>query len=86
MKNCCKRPIYIFHMFSAVFLVIRCPNSCFHNGVCFGASCVCHRGWTGADCSQFHCNDIHNCSGNGQCVGPNVCKCLPGFLVSLFSN
>ncbi|XP_078343101.1 uncharacterized protein LOC144628871 isoform X1 [Oculina patagonica] len=60
--------------------VIRCPNGCFHNGDCVGATCFCYRGWTGHDCSQFHCNDVHNCSGNGQCVGPNVCKCTPGFI------
>ena len=67
-------------------LVIRCPNGCFHNGDCVGATCFCYRGWTGRDCSQFHCNDVHNCSGNGRCVGPNVCKCLPGFLVGLKSK
>ena len=65
------------------FSVIRCPNGCFHNGDCVGATCFCYRGWTGRDCSQYHCNDVHNCSGNGQCVGPNVCKCMPGFLVSV---
>ncbi|XP_022804999.1 uncharacterized protein LOC111342215 isoform X2 [Stylophora pistillata] len=60
--------------------VIHCPNSCFHNGDCIGATCFCHPGWTGEDCSKFHCHDLHNCSGNGQCMGPNVCKCYPGYL------
>ena len=32
---------------------------------------------------MFHCYDLHNCSGNGECMGPNVCKCFPGYLVSL---
>ncbi|PFX25774.1 Tenascin-X [Stylophora pistillata] len=60
--------------------VIRCPNGCFHKGDCVVATCFCYRGWTGQDCSQYHCNDVHNCSGNGECLGPNICKCKPGFL------
>lgn len=60
--------------------VVHCPKGCFHNGACIGAICFCYPGWTGEDCSQFHCHDLHNCSGNGQCMGPNVCKCYPGYL------
>ncbi|KAL9982165.1 hypothetical protein ACROYT_G010976 [Oculina patagonica] len=60
--------------------VIHCPNACYHNGECVGAICHCYRGWTGEDCSQFHCPDLHDCSERGECVGPNVCKCYPGFL------
>ena len=63
-------------------VVIHCPNSCFHNGDCIGATCFCYPGWTGEDCSKFHCHDLHNCSGNGECMGPNACKCYPGYLVS----
>ena len=48
-----------------------------------GAVCFCYPGWTGEDCSKFHCHDLHNCSGNGECMGPNVCKCYPGYLVGL---
>ena len=66
-------------------VVIHCPNGCFHNGDCIGATCFCYPGWTGEDCSKFHCHDLHNCSGNGECMGPNVCKCYPGYLVSVFS-
>ena len=67
------------------FLVVHhCPNGCFHNGDCIGAICFCYPGWTGEDCSQFHCRDLHNCSGNGECIGPNACKCHPGYLVSFF--
>ena len=66
------------------FIVIHCPNSCFHNGDCIGATCFCYPGWTGEDCSKFHCYDLHNCSGKGECMGPNVCKCYPGYLVSAF--
>lgn len=70
------------------FSVIDCPNACFYNGDCVGAVCVCYRGWTGRDCSKFHCDDLRNCSGQGECVGPNVCKCYPGFMVgrSLWSS
>ncbi|XP_022808829.1 uncharacterized protein LOC111345812 [Stylophora pistillata] len=60
--------------------VIHCPNSCFHNGDCIGAICFCYPGWTGEDCSKFDCHDLHDCSGNGECMGPNVCKCYPGYL------
>ncbi|XP_068732633.1 uncharacterized protein [Montipora capricornis] len=59
--------------------VNRCPNSCFHNGDCVGATCFCRRGWTGEDCSQFHCRDVHNCSRRGECLGPNLCKCQRGY-------
>lgn len=48
-----------------------------------GAVCFCYPGWTGEDCSKFHCHDLQNCSGNGECMGPNVCKCYPGYLVGL---
>ena len=65
--------------------VMHCPNACFHNGECLGAVCHCYRGWTGVDCSHFHCPDLHDCSERGECVGPNVCKCYPGFLVGLHS-
>jgi hypothetical protein len=62
-----------------MFLVIRCPNGCFHNGDCIGSTCFCYRGWTGEACSKHHCRDVHDCSGFGACVGPNVCKCISGF-------
>ena len=65
-------------------IVIHCPNGCFHNGDCIGAICFCYPGWTGEDCSRFHCHDLRNCSGNGECVGPNACKCYPGYLVSFY--
>ena len=66
-----------------LFSVVHCPNGCFHHGECVGAVCFCYPGWTGEDCSKFHCHDLHNCSGNGECMGPNVCKCYPGYLVGL---
>ena len=65
------------------FQLSAVQNGCFHNGDCVGATCFCYRGWTGRDCSKYHCNNMHNCSGNGRCVGPNVCKCSPGYLVRM---
>ena len=73
---------WLLRIFS-LFSVFHCPNGCFHNGECVGAVCFCYQGWTGEDCSKFHCHDLHNCSGNGECMGPNVCKCYPGYLVGL---
>ena len=73
---------WLLRIFS-LFSVFHCPNGCFHNGECVGAVCFCYQGWTGEDCSKFHCHDLHNCSGNGECMGPNVCKCYPGYLVRL---
>ena len=66
--------------------VMSCPNGCFHNGDCVGSVCFCYRGWTGEDCSKFHCEDLHGCSGSGECVGPNVCKCYAGFKVGLLTD
>jgi hypothetical protein len=49
------------------------------HGVCssFGGLCFCDPGWKGEDCDEFHCNDIR-CH-NGTCVGPNTCRCNPGW-------
>ncbi|KAK2767939.1 hypothetical protein FQN53_006402 [Emmonsiellopsis sp. PD_33] len=33
----------------------------------------CFSGFMGPRCSQFTCKN--DCSGHGQCVGPNVCRC-----------
>ena len=66
---------------SSFMTVIRCPNNCFHNGDCVGTTCFCYKGWTGHDCSNFTCRDVRDCSGRGECVGPNVCRCLPGLMV-----
>ena len=59
--------------------VVLCKNNCFLNGICFGTFCLCDAGWTGEDCSIFHCDDVNNCFGNGVCVGPNQCRCNPGW-------
>ncbi|KAK3389777.1 phytase [Podospora didyma] len=40
-------------------------------------SCACFWGFTGTNCQQFTCSD--NCSGHGQCVGPDVCACDAGW-------
>ena len=39
--------------------------------------CKCESGYSGFECGLFSCpNDCHY---NGECVGPNQCKCFPGF-------
>uniref|UniRef100_L2GAU9 3-phytase n=1 Tax=Colletotrichum fructicola (strain Nara gc5) TaxID=1213859 RepID=L2GAU9_COLFN len=39
--------------------------------------CACFAGFTGDKCDAFQCTD--NCSGRGECVGPNQCKCQDGW-------
>ncbi|XP_006826010.1 uncharacterized protein LOC102805966 [Saccoglossus kowalevskii] len=56
-----------------------CPSICSHNGICVDDICLCLGGWTGDDCSSFHCRDVNECSGHGTCVGPNTCKCINGW-------
>jgi 3-phytase len=59
-------------------------QTCSGNGFCGKssgydktASCSCFSGFTGPKCNQFICKD--NCSGKGECVGPDMCKCSPGW-------
>ncbi|XP_035672261.1 protein eyes shut-like [Branchiostoma floridae] len=42
-------------------------------------SCRCYSGFTGTNCSDVSCPDVNECSGNGQCVEPNLCSCDAGF-------
>ncbi|OAX85238.1 hypothetical protein ACJ72_00398 [Emergomyces africanus] len=49
-------------------------NNGFDNG---DGSLSCFAGFTGSKCSQFTCKN--DCSNQGQCVGPNVCKCEPSW-------
>lgn len=48
------------------------------HGDCFNDNCYCEYGWQGDSCDEFHCKDIRNCN-NGTCVGPNTCRCDPGW-------
>ncbi|KAK2042811.1 phytase [Colletotrichum somersetense] len=54
-------------------------DACSGNGYCqvSGAGCGCFAGFTGDKCDVFQCTD--NCSGRGECVGPNQCKCEDGW-------
>lgn len=41
------------------------------------ASCECFYGFDGPECQLYTCTD--DCSGQGTCVGPNICKCDDGW-------
>ncbi|EUC44820.1 hypothetical protein COCMIDRAFT_97291 [Bipolaris oryzae ATCC 44560] len=48
-------------------------EDCSYNGFRNDAVCSCFPGFTGLDCSETVCQN--DCSGQGDCVGPNVCSC-----------
>ena len=53
-----------------------CPsvNDCNLNGACANnTTCVCYKGFVGADCATFTCEN--DCSNQGSCEGPNTCQC-----------
>ncbi|KAF4843179.1 3-phytase [Colletotrichum siamense] len=54
-------------------------DACSGNGYCEenALGCACFAGFTGDKCDAFQCTD--NCSGRGECVGPNQCKCQDGW-------
>ncbi|KAE9574586.1 3-phytase [Colletotrichum fructicola] len=54
-------------------------DTCSGNGYCEenALGCACFAGFTGDKCDAFQCTD--NCSGRGECVGPNQCKCQDGW-------
>ncbi|KAK2008073.1 phytase [Colletotrichum eremochloae] len=54
-------------------------DACSGNGYCQvnGTGCDCFAGFTGDKCDLFQCTD--NCSGRGECVGPDQCKCEDGW-------
>ncbi|KAK1963102.1 phytase [Colletotrichum sublineola] len=54
-------------------------DACSGNGYCQvnGTGCDCFAGFTGDKCDVFQCTD--NCSGRGECVGPDQCKCEDGW-------
>lgn len=64
-----------------------CPGKCSGEGECVSAGaaaaaeeprCVCHLGFTGADCSQPVPQCYSGCSGKGTCIR-GVCSCHPGW-------
>ncbi|GKT89314.1 3-phytase [Colletotrichum tofieldiae] len=54
-------------------------DACSGNGYCQenALGCSCFAGFTGDKCDVFQCTK--NCSGHGECVGPNQCKCENGW-------
>ncbi|KAL2881608.1 hypothetical protein SGCOL_003176 [Colletotrichum sp. CLE4] len=52
---------------------------CSSNGYCQenALGCGCFAGFTGDKCDQIQC--MNNCSGHGECVGPQQCKCENGW-------
>ncbi|VDM56773.1 unnamed protein product [Angiostrongylus costaricensis] len=59
-------------------IVIGCPSNCSNNGVCdIMNKCVCHDGWSSADCSIPLCR--YDCHGHGRCVSKNECECYAGW-------
>jgi len=55
---------------------VNCDAACATNGRCFGGTCLCNLGWSGALCDQPICSN--NCSGHGSCQS-NVCVCDAGY-------
>ena len=59
----------------------RCESSvskkCSYHGFNSGAGCSCFAGFTGRECSKIVCRN--DCSGQGKCIGPNMCKCKDGW-------
>gem|GEM_PF-6004613 len=58
-----------------------CPNC--NNGTCNDGpegdgSCACYTGWSGDFCDAAICDPP--CHEFGQCINPNVCECLEGYL------
>jgi 3-phytase len=57
-------------------------SACSGNGYCAKKGkgtmeCSCFSGWQGKTCNTYTCED--DCSGHGECVGPNRCKCEAGW-------
>lgn len=71
-----------------------CPSDCnseFEQGYCTFSSkfalapkCICHKGWTGKDCSDRDYCISHGCLNNSTCLNypemqSYLCKCSKGF-------
>lgn len=67
------------HCFNDVIRIntgIKC--NCNSDGVCRDGICVCHKGYSGHDCSiRPKCKE--NCLGRGFCTSSAECDCYPGY-------
>lgn len=52
-------------------------EECSHSGFLGKKGCDCFAGSSGATCEEHTCKD--DCSAHGTCVGPNECRCEPGW-------
>ena len=52
-------------------------EQCSYHGFNDVTRCSCFAGFIGSDCSDTTC--ANDCSDQGECAGPNVCKCEDGW-------
>jgi len=81
--------VALFTLFSAVYVMADCPNSCSGHGTCGkNAKCTCYPDYGNADCSVRSCpvevnlasGVLEECSGRGTCDTKNGdCKCDAGY-------
>ena len=76
-----------FNIYSIDFYTptVSCPSNCNGRGFCMNdGSCICHSGYSGANCGSFSCSP--SCSNGGTCTDAKKCQCPPGFGGSSCTN